>query len=113
TATLTLAACSSSSDDSAKTTPTASTNPHAGHSSASPVPAVPLRTGERVVNLSMPEPYKPSPPSGGTDEYRCILIDPQLTKPGFLTGTQFEPQNTTILHHALTNLVKPKTHAIA
>jgi hypothetical protein len=62
TAALTLAACSSSSDDSAKTTPTASTNPHAGHSSASPVRVVPLRTGERFVNLSMPEPYKPSPP---------------------------------------------------
>ncbi|MEV6637238.1 monooxygenase [Actinoplanes sp. NPDC051470] len=113
TATLTLAACSSSSDDSATTTDGASASPHGGHSSGPPAPAVPLRAGERFVNLKTPEPYTPSPPSGGTDEYRCLLIDPQFTEPGFLTGTQFDPQNKTILHHALINLVRPEDAAVA
>ena len=109
--TLILTACSSS--DTTQTTPSA--DPHGGHGGApaTPAPDVPLRAGERFVSISMPEPYMPSPPNGGTDEYRCILIDPQLTKPGFLTGTQFEPQNTRILHHALINIVKPEDAAVA
>jgi hypothetical protein len=102
-----LTACSSSSDDAA------SVNPHGGHASTSPAPDVPLRAGERFVDLSMPEPYKPSAPNGGTDEYRCILLDPKLTEPGFLTGSLFEPQNAPILHHALINIVKPEDAAVA
>ena len=35
----------------------------------------------------MPEPYTPSAPTGvGTDDYRCFLLDPELTEDAFLTG---------------------------
>jgi hypothetical protein len=111
TAAAVLAACSSSSDDSTA----AEVSPHGGHSGApaEPPPDIPLRDGERFVDLSMPEPYTPSAPHGGTDEYRCILLDPKLTKPGFLTGSLFQPQNAPILHHALVNIVKPEDAAVA
>lgn len=41
------------------------------------------------------------PPEGGTDEYRCFLIDPKFTEAGYLTGSQFFPQNTEIVHHGI------------
>ncbi|MDT5036613.1 MAG: hypothetical protein QOE03_1798 [Micromonosporaceae bacterium] len=74
---------------------------HAGHSGFSLPPPAPLRTGERFVSLTTPRPYTPHAPNGGTDEYRCFLIDPKLTSPAFLTGSQFQPQNAAIVHHAI------------
>ncbi|GAA3468910.1 monooxygenase [Nonomuraea roseola] len=77
---------------------------HSGlHGSPETAPATaPLRGGERFVTLTMPKPYTPKPPNGGTDEYRCFLIDPGL-KDGdtFLTGTQFAAQNGDVVHHAI------------
>jgi hypothetical protein len=79
-------------------------SPHA-HRSAPP--ASPLRDGERFVTLDMPEPYTPSAPNGGTDEYRCFLVDPGLTETAFLTGNQFLPQNAAIVHHAIFFRISP------
>ncbi|KAB8180127.1 monooxygenase [Microbispora catharanthi] len=81
---------------------------HAGHAAAQPPPTAPLRPGERFMTLTVPEPYRPSAPSGGTDEYRCFLVDPGLTGPAFLTGSRFLPQNTDIVHHAIIFRVGPK-----
>ncbi|MDP9862463.1 MULTISPECIES: monooxygenase [Streptosporangium] len=81
---------------------------HGGHGSVSPPPAAPLRSSERFVNLALPQPYTPSAPSGGTDEYRCFLVDPGLTGRAFLTGSQFLPQNTDIVHHAIIFRVDPR-----
>ncbi|MGI5157247.1 monooxygenase [Microbispora sp. CA-102843] len=81
---------------------------HAGHGVAQTPPTAPLRAGERFVTLTIPEPYRPSAPSGGTDEYRCFLVDPGLTGPAFLTGSQFLPQNADIVHHAIVFRVGPK-----
>ena len=89
------------------------TSAHAGHGSASPAPTRPLRAGERFLDLAMPQPYQPSVPHGGTDEYRCLLIDPHLSKPAFLTGTQFQPQNVPIVHHAIVFAVPPEAAAAA
>jgi hypothetical protein len=75
--------------------------PHAGHSAASAPPPVALRAGERFVDLKLPEPYAPAAPNGGTDEYRCFLVDPGLTKSAYLTGSRFLPQNAEIVHHAI------------
>jgi hypothetical protein len=74
---------------------------HSGHSAGPAGPAAALRDGERFVSLTMPEPYRPAAPNGGTDEYRCFLVDPGLTKPAFLTGSRFQPQNAAIVHHAI------------
>ncbi|GAA4087710.1 monooxygenase [Nonomuraea soli] len=81
--------------------PPAST--HGGLHSASPTPpAAALRTGESFVTLTMAEPYTPRPTGGGTDEYRCFLIDPKITEPGtYLAGTQFLPGNGDVVHHAI------------
>jgi hypothetical protein len=70
-------------------------------------PALPLRAGERLLDLTVAQPYRPVPPNGGTDEYRCMLLDPKLTKAAYLTGSQFQPQNVPIAHHALVFVVPP------
>jgi hypothetical protein len=67
-----------------------------------------LRAGERFVDLTLPEPYKPAAPHGGTDEYRCFLVDPKLTEPAFLTGSRFLPQNAAIVHHAIFYRLSPE-----
>jgi hypothetical protein len=64
-------------------------------------PKTPLRGGERFLALGMAKPYTPVPPSGGTDEYRCFVIDPKLTQPAYLIGSEFLPQNAAIVHHAI------------
>lgn len=81
--------------------------PHTGHGKFEPPPAAPLRAGERFVNITMPQPYTPSAPQGGTDEYRCFLVDPKLTERSFLTGSQFLPQNVDIVHHAIFFRIAP------
>ena len=87
--------------------------PHTGHGTAAPAPAEPLRDGERFVDLTMSKPYTPVAPNGGTDEYRCLLIDPRLTEPEFLTGSQFQPQNAPIAHHAIIYVIAPQDAAAA
>ena len=83
---------------------------HSGHGApVPPPPAEPLRTSERFVNLKLPAPYTPKAPSGGTDEYRCFLVDPGLTRRAFLTGSQFFPQNTELVHHAIIFRIGPDT----
>ena len=74
----------------------------AGHIHGSPPPPpAPLRAGERFQAITLAQPYRPAPPAGGTDEYRCFLIDLHLTAKSFLMGTQFLPDNAEIVHHAI------------
>jgi hypothetical protein len=68
---------------------------------ASPPPPSALRTGEHFTALALPSPYTPKPPSGGTDDYRCFLLDPHLTAAAWVTGTQFLPDNGALVHHAI------------
>jgi hypothetical protein len=81
--------------------PPAAADPHSAHTAKPAGPPAPLRAGERFVSLSMRQPYTPAAANGGTDEYRCFLVDPKLTADEFLTGSQFEPQNAAIVHHAI------------
>jgi hypothetical protein len=80
---------------------------HGGHGQFSPPVAAPARAGERFVTLTMPQPYAPVAPNGGTDEYRCFLVDPGLSAKAYLTGSQFLPQNADIVHHAISFLISP------
>ena len=75
--------------------------------------AAPLRPGERFLSLKMPQPYTPAAPNGGTDEYRCFLVDPKLKSMAYLTGSQFEPQNAAMVHHAIFFRVDPSDAAKA
>lgn len=87
--------------------PEAIAETHNNHPSFSPEPPAPLREGEKFLELAMEKPYTPAPPSGGTDEYRCFLVDPKLTERAFITGSQFLPQNADIVHHAIFFRVMP------
>jgi hypothetical protein len=99
-------ACSTGGAGTPSATTGSSASAHIGHGWSAP-PAAPLRAGERFVNVTMPQPYTPTAPNGGTDEYRCFLVDPGLTTPAFLTGSQFLPQNANIVHHAIFFRVDP------
>jgi hypothetical protein len=108
-AVLVMAACGGGSVGSAGPAGTQSSaaSEHAGHGSTAVPVAAPLRAGERFVTLAMPQPYTPVAPNGGTDEYRCFLVDPKLTSMAYLTGSQFMPQNSAIVHHAIFFRVDP------
>jgi len=36
-----------------------------------------------------------------SDDYRCFIVDPQVTAPGFLTGFEVLPSNREIAHHMI------------
>jgi hypothetical protein len=69
----------------------------------------PLRPGEKRITLQMPTAYTPSAPNGiGTDDYRCFLLDPHLTKDAYLTGTFVQPGNPDVVHHVILFAVPPE-----
>jgi len=84
---------------------------HAAAATATPTespPSVPLRGDERFVDLRLPETYTPSPPeSGGTDDYRCFLVDPGLDEDQLVSGVEIRPDNAAIVHHVIVSKVEP------
>lgn len=120
-----LAACGASggTDDDApaakaSAAPTATpTKGHTGHTADPAQPAVkpkPLRTGERRLEVRMEKAYTPSAPTGvGTDDYRCFLLDPKVTKDSFVTGFNVLPGNPSVVHHVILFRVPPETVAEA
>jgi hypothetical protein len=107
TAILMVAACANSPGGTAAPAAGDPASEHAGHGAVAIPAAAPLRAGERFETLTMPQPYTPAAPNGGTDEYRCFLVDPKLTSAAYLTGSQFLPQNQAIVHHAIFFRVEP------
>jgi hypothetical protein len=122
-AALLLAGCTSASPSSAPNA--AASNPRAtatdsatagAHVLGAPKPVAvdPLRRGERWINLPMPGgSYHPQAEAGGTDDYRCIVLDPKLTADTFLTGVALEPGNAKLVHHAILYRVDPHQLAAA
>ena len=102
-AALVLAACSAGPDD--PPGPGAGSEPSASHSTGQDGTATPeavaLRPGERFLELAMPSPYAPSAPSGGTDDYRCFLLDPGTDEDAFVTGVDVVPGNRDVVHHVI------------
>jgi hypothetical protein len=75
---------------------------------------LPLRRGEHRMTLTMPEQYTPSAPNGsGTDDYRCFLLDPELDKDVWLTGSHVLPGNPRVVHHVILFRVSPEQVAEA
>ena len=69
---------------------------------------LPLRAGERRMDLQMQAAYTPSAPTGkGTDDYRCFLLDPQLDQDVWLTGSNVLPGNPDVVHHVILFRVSP------
>lgn len=117
TAALVLSGCAS-------TPPAAAPEPHrVGAPSPSvalttpvpqPVAVAALASGERWITLHMPGGvYHPQAEAGGTDDYRCILLDPHLTKNVFLSGVVLQPGNAKLVHHAILYRVDPEQVAAA
>ena len=53
-------------------------------------------------DLSLVTPaYVPVPPSGGTDEYRCFLLDPKFAKETFVKSVTITPDNMKVSHHGI------------
>ncbi|MGA8246162.1 MAG: hypothetical protein WB797_04595 [Nocardioides sp.] len=73
----------------------------------------PLRPGERRLALKIPRPYTPSAPHGGTDDYRCFLLNPHLAHDTFITGTFVRPDDAAIVHHVILYRVVPAQLAAA
>lgn len=113
---LTLAACGGGNPtpEAAPGSPTSGHHSHAPSASTSPAARTPLRDGERRVEVRMPAAYTPSPPTGkGTDDYRCFLLDPEITEDSFVTGFDVLPGNPDIVHHVILFRVTPDVVAQA
>jgi len=114
-AALVLAACSAGPDD--PPGPGSGSEPSASHSTGQDGTATPeavaLRPGERFLDLAMPSPYVPSAPSGGTDDYRCFLLDPGTDEDAFVTGVDVVPGNRDVVHHVILFRVPPAQVAAA
>lgn len=95
----------------AASTPAATTSSPAASDEPS---SAPLRAGERFLDLPMPNgAYSPVAPRGGKDEYRCFLLDPDLTEDTFVTGAEVLPGRVEIVHHAIIFRVGPGEVATA
>ena len=79
-----------------------------------PSKLLPLRAGERRVEVQLPTAYTPSVPGeSGTDDYRCFILDPKLAKDAYITGVNVLPDNTDIVHHAILFRIQPDRVAAA
>ena len=95
-------------------TPPGSATSSAPADTAASARPVALRTGERFLELRMPQAYTPVAPNGkGTDEYRCFLLDPALRSDSVITGTDFLPANPGLVHHVILYKVDPQDVAKA
>ncbi len=65
-------------------------------------PEVRLPRPDRVVTMS--EPYAGTPEH--RDDYRCFVLDPQITEPSFLTAYTFDPDQLEVVHHAIVYRVR-------
>jgi len=80
----------------------------------SPPPATaPLRRGESRLELAMPQSYRPTAPGGGTDDYRCFLLDPKLREDRFVTSARIAPGSASLVHHVILYRIGPAAAAEA
>ncbi|MBM6404732.1 hypothetical protein JQN72_10810 [Phycicoccus sp. CSK15P-2] len=117
---LLLAAGCSSAEDLPENLRDRAAEPHSGHvdpAAVSPEPTatdVPLRPGERFVELRLPVEYTPSAPSGaGTDDYRCFLVDPGFDVDELVSGVDIRPDNADLVHHVIVSSVLPRDVEVA
>jgi len=62
-------------------------------------------TSPIVYTATMPKAHIPSAPNGGTDDYRCFLIDPSVKQDSLITSVKFLPQRKVLWHHSILFLV--------
>lgn len=79
--------------------PAASAKPSASSTPTSN-PSQSESTGKTGAALTTPE-YLPKPPDGGSDEYRCFLLDPKFAEDTFLNSVTITPGNLNVSHHGI------------
>ncbi len=52
-------------------------------------------------SMRMKKAHLPSAPNGGTDDYRCFLLDPKIKEDSILRSIEFIPQKKDYVHHAI------------
>ena len=77
-----------------------------------PAPAA-LRPGESLRSVEVPAPYTPRAPVGGTDDYRCFVLDPRIARDSFVTGFDIVPGQAAEVHHVILYRVPPGQAAAA
>ncbi|MFC3805518.1 hypothetical protein [Terrabacter sp. MAHUQ-38] len=80
---------------------------------AAPTRPVPLRAGESLRTVASPVAYTPKAPTTGTDDYRCFVLDPRLTRDAYVTGFDITPGQPSEVHHVILFRVPPSAAAAA
>lgn len=60
-----------------------------------------VQLGAPTMTIDTGTDYVPSPPDNKTDDYRCFVINPNLSKDEFLSAFETKPGNAAIVHHML------------
>ncbi len=77
-------------------------------SAAPQVQVADLEQGESWIELGMPGgSYTPHATGRGTDDYRCLLLDPGLLTDVVVSGVVLQPGNADLVHHAILYRVDP------
>jgi mono/diheme cytochrome c family protein len=63
-----------------------------------PAPETPVVSSGWVADIGMQRSYRPQ---GGTDDYRCFLLDPHLDGWAFVTGADIRPGSPSMVHHVI------------
>ncbi|WP_235506358.1 MULTISPECIES: hypothetical protein [unclassified Terrabacter] len=86
-----------------------------GHAAKPVGPAKPaaLRAGESMRTVTSPVSYTPKAPTTGTDDYRCFVLDPEVTRDEFVTGFDIAPGQPQEVHHVILFRVPPSAAAAA
>jgi hypothetical protein len=92
-----------------------STTATTGHAAKPVAPAEPasLRAGESLRTVTSPVSYTPKAPTTGTDDYRCFVLDPKVTRDAFVTGFDIAPGQPKEVHHVILFRVPPSAAAAA
>lgn len=64
-------------------------------SSSSPVETI------KSYSVQMNKAHLPKAPVGGTDDYRCFLLDPKVNEDSIVRSIEFIPQQKNYVHHAI------------
>ena len=67
----------------------------------------------KIYIAKMTKPHLPSAPNGGSDDYRCFLVDPKIQENSLITSVEFLPEQRAMMHHAILFQVKAKDLAQA
>ena len=81
-------------------------------------PSTPVAAVDGIVGLGeIDDELEPHETYDGTpavvDDYRCMIYDPQLTEGTWLTGYEFVPDKTEIVHHAIGYLLPAEAMDVA